>query len=370
MYLEKFCCLNGGLRSALLSDMNNQDIVSHLKVLSLYGVVFTAPWMTLFYSDNSEVHHLSLIPKMKVAVQTLKDIVNEPEVIISGRNIFGENIERDDPLWQALLDDTPLANKELVASMAAGFVEVLERQRRYLTGDLSAPTDKMLKETEAAALHNMHAERIMALTDHQARRAPNAKIDFVEAKVKCKSNKTIAWFLSHETDTQDQMMKFVVSKTQSMTKEKKDRQRKSQEEILKRKRLKFVKKTQAERKKVEKTVKDLEKSFEREKLDDLCANMSECTTEDRNVLENLLKKPADFVGKVISQVWYVDEAEDGHGQEVVYVGHVIKLKRKKICTFVIGYHLPEESEDDSDDYDIPRSQIITDFLCGDLVLRV
>ena len=50
-----------------------------------------------------------------------------------------------------------------------------------------------------------------------------------------------------------------------------------------------------------------------------------------------------------------------------YHGYIRKLKKKK-CTFVVSYHGADEGEEESDDYDMSRDQLVCDVLCDDLKL--
>ena len=70
------------------------------------------------------------------------------------------------------------------SKLAESYIDLLTRQlKRYLTGDLSEPSESLIKETAAAPVHNMHAERVLGMTDAQFSRAPNASTDFIDAKV-------------------------------------------------------------------------------------------------------------------------------------------------------------------------------------------
>ena len=157
-----------------------------------------------------------------------------------------------------------------------------------------------------------------------------------------------------------------------MTEIKKARWQKTEQEIIRQTKLKYVKKTESERRKIEQKVKELEKKTpSKEKLLALCSEYNENLPSNTvSLIEQMVQSPKNFVGKVIEHMWYNDEEQSGDGNVVCYIGHVVKLKRNKVCTYVIGYHLPSEPEDEADDYDMPRCQLISDIICGELALHV
>ena len=74
-YLVNYCPTTNGLRSALIKDIINEGIVSHLQILGLYGKKLAGPWMTNFYSREGECHHLSILKPLKVCMKNLEEIV-------------------------------------------------------------------------------------------------------------------------------------------------------------------------------------------------------------------------------------------------------------------------------------------------------
>ncbi|CAL1529536.1 unnamed protein product, partial [Lymnaea stagnalis] len=81
---------------------------------------------------------------------------------------------------------------------------------RYLSGDLSEPTHKLLKAASSAPVHKMLADHTLGLVDALWRRAPNESIGFVGGKVQGVQNKTIKW-LNNQTETQqEKLIKYAV----------------------------------------------------------------------------------------------------------------------------------------------------------------
>ena len=86
----------------------------------------------------------------------------------------------------------------------------------YLTGDLSIPTEHMLKQAKSAPVHNIMSERILGMTDHQTHRAANATVGFIEGKVKASTNKTLQWLDCKEYSEQDRIILFAVKRAREV----------------------------------------------------------------------------------------------------------------------------------------------------------
>ena len=198
-FLKNFCSPLGGLTSAILQDLENADIKTNLRCLGLFGKILTSPWMALTYSE--EESNLALSNKFQTCISNLEHIEREPlyivDIIRMRTDVFDQPIVSDFTNLDLLTPPTPEADslfKETIKSLAEAFIKVLKRQLgpKYL----QEPTDSEIFITKAAPTHNMQAERIMAMTDAQHRRAPNATMHFIDAKVKVQSNHTMPWLNS------------------------------------------------------------------------------------------------------------------------------------------------------------------------------
>ena len=68
------------------------------------------------------------------------------------------------------------------------------------------------RQSKSAPVHNMFAEQTLGLADHQLRRAPNAKIGFIDGKVKAMKNKTMSWLSSKSSTEQSIIISFSTKK--------------------------------------------------------------------------------------------------------------------------------------------------------------
>jgi hypothetical protein len=179
-FFRNWCKSRGGLAVALLTDLQNEDLLSHLQVLGLLGKKLTGPWMEVFYTE--EVDNLDSIPHMKSAVSWVKELVKDPSQLRNPTlNAFGESLDQDDPVLCALLRE-PSPDAEVIEGVAKKILEVLERQLKpYLDHEF---TDEERKMASSAPSHNIASERNLGIGDHLARRAPNATMHHIESKVK------------------------------------------------------------------------------------------------------------------------------------------------------------------------------------------
>ena len=117
-----------------------------------------------------------------------------------------------------------------VKLMCEGFLEVLDRQlKRYLSGDLSNVTPELLLKTRYAPLNNMNSEQTLGMVDAHLRRAPNANLDLISAKVKVTRNKTIPWLDTMSLETQSDIMKSAAKQQKEINKRLKMRKQRDEE---------------------------------------------------------------------------------------------------------------------------------------------
>ena len=94
-YLCHFCPVTNGLRTSLIKDYQNKDILEQLQVVGLFGKLLTGPWMTLAYTDSdSKVHHMSIVEPVRNCLKELN--------IIKGDG--GNLLKRDCDIFQKPLD--------------------------------------------------------------------------------------------------------------------------------------------------------------------------------------------------------------------------------------------------------------------------
>lgn len=102
-YLERYCPVTNGLRSALLKDIKNPLILEHLQAVGIYGKVLTDPWMKLVYTtdqvDSSDVsrHHFSIVGPLKTCIAGL-ECLQEKGSFCWSHDLFGQDLAGGDLL--------------------------------------------------------------------------------------------------------------------------------------------------------------------------------------------------------------------------------------------------------------------------------
>ena len=87
-----------------------------------------------------------------------------------------EALDSSDPVLSAVRD-APDVDESVVKSLCSAFLAVCKRQlHNYLADDFTA---QQREHAKVAPTHNMQSERIMAMSDSQVHRAPNARMEFV-----------------------------------------------------------------------------------------------------------------------------------------------------------------------------------------------
>ena len=192
-------------------------------------------------------------------------------------------------------------------------------------------TEEDFQRTYSTPSHNIQSERVLGMSDAQSHRAPNARIDFVEAKVKAKTNKTLDWLRSQPSAQQDKLVRFSISKTRSLRMEKKADQAATLAEVISRMEADARKKEKKSRKDEEKGVKALVNealsdssiiSWERVTSQlPTSEGINECT---KDFILSLLNNPDGALGQKFLHTFYVE----GTGN-IVFCGEILKKKKPK-----------------------------------------
>ena len=176
--------------------------------------------MVVLYSNKAAMSNLEAVPVLKTCVEKLKALSQNPSVLQSVEDCFGQPLNREvDEVLASLQSAVDEAYTDqfqgTMDALLQGCIRVLERQLAdYITGDLSSPTPEMLEITKSAPVHNIASERILGLVDSQYRRAPNATIGFIDAKVKAKKNKILEWRKTKSTEEQDNLISYAITRAQ------------------------------------------------------------------------------------------------------------------------------------------------------------
>ena len=195
-----------------------------------------------------------------------------------------------------------------------------------------APTGAAQTHKGVATLSRYY-KQTLGLADHQLRRAPNAKIGFIDGKVKAMKNKTMSWLSTKVSTEQSKIISFSIKRACRMKLIQNQR-----EEILKRVQDERHKKKhqnidQRERKKVERRMASVYSN-----ISTLNEEFPEITQEQQTFISRVLTNLNSLLGSYVNHMWYVNFSN------VLYNGHVVKISRKaKLPKLTITYWTMDES---------------------------
>ena len=263
-------------------------------------------------------------------------------------------------LGDGVMDDSM---EREVEAFITGTSEVLCRQlSKYLTGDFHNPSDKLLEETENAPIHNMESERTLGMVDAQVRRAPNARIDLISAKVKCKKNRTMDWLSGKSTESQRKLIRSAVQQRRAALTAMKQRR----ERNLRIMKQRLYENVQKKEKKTTRLVEAVALKFATQGKELTAAAVkSEFPSLDSEKVDQVVQichTPSSIIGRECTHLWYDEE----NCKWVLYSGSILSVRGKKHIKFTVEYWLPDSPED-SHDSPLMIKQIVADLILGDLV---
>ncbi len=280
----------------------------------------------------------------------------------------------DDPTLIALQDDGQIddALSNEIKLFSDGILDTLKRQlEKYLTGALSVPTPALLKATENAPLNNIPSERTLGMVDAHLKRAPNAQIDLISAKVKCAKNRTMQWLGSHTTEMQRKIIRSAVRQRRGVMLER-NRRKVQIMHTLNQRLYEVVQKQETKKTKdTEKVVSTLVAKGENLSTDDIEQEYPSIDSEIADRVMEICRQPDSIKGHDLSHLWF----DKDKCQWDLYCGSICDLKKttkKKqkqtitICTYTIEYWLPGCPEDSHKSL-LTLTQLATDLILGDLV---
>ena len=359
-YIEKWCACNSTLPKALLKDLQCSEGQAQLKALGLMGKLLTGPWMQVVYSNVENIHHLEMSAYFQTVINSLKQVKETPQMVLTMKtDFFGKELSLEDPVLSSLRqapEDQP-AFLKIVSILSDGFIEVLERQlHSYIKGSLSKPTEKMLEETKSAPNHNIQAERVLAMADSLARRAPNAKIDYISAEVKFKSNNSMKWLQSK--DDSKSMVSYAIGKGREVMLKRKINDNEIEQIKIKRMKQKYQQKDSRLRRQMQARIKEvLNKQPSREDIRKIYDQM---TDDQLNICFQFMTETEKFQGKEINHLWFDSES----GEDDFYIGTITKIMRGR-KNVNVKYQMAGLSDDDCT-YSLRTDELIADYLLGDL----
>ena len=171
------------------------------------------------------------------------------------------------------------------------------------------------------------------------------------------------WLDTNSPENTTSPINYAVRRTRQVHSKKMQRNSVIESEIFLRLQARGRNKDEAERRKVEKTVSKLIAGQVTTEQVGEVASVPAC--EDSAFVVKMMNNPAAAINDRFLHTWF----DSTSGCDKVYQGHIRKLKKKKLCTYVVEYHDVNVSEGESEDFDMTRNQIVTDLMCGDLVIN-
>ncbi|XP_065656108.1 uncharacterized protein LOC136081818 [Hydra vulgaris] len=319
----------------------------HLQALGVWGKFLTGPWMALFYAEEKQRNHFELAEYLKSAIKVVEILCDEPEfLLLSQLDAFGRPLISDETLVALRIIEGKYLEELLsvLKMIAIATVTVLKRQlSRYLTGELSTPTQFMQDKAVSAPVNNIWAEKTFSMIDFIDCSEPNAEISFLDGKTKVKVNKSLDWLCNDTKKQQEKIVKFCISRGAVSRKQSKERRLRGEELAKLRLKEKGQKREMEQRNRL---ARDIKKLILENSLDIVNNSIFSSLSEYQRVkvLEMLNEDPVKIEGARVEHLW------NEEGNEVAYKGRiVIKLPpvTGKVVSFRIAYWKEDEEEDDA-----------------------
>ena len=176
---------------------------------------------------------------------------------------------------------------------------MIERQlNEYLEGRLSNLSPELSVQCSSAPVHNMFAERTLALSDFHLRRASNVQIGFVDGIVKSKINGTMAWQSQKEQDT---VIAFSIRQAQRV--KMLCKQHKAHMANIQQKR--HVEKKKRKMQVLEGNLRQNSSPFLKERLHDLYNEFPDLTRDQANTISKALSSPCTINELYFAHMWFI-----------------------------------------------------------------
>nr|XP_055059726.1 uncharacterized protein LOC129443265 [Misgurnus anguillicaudatus]XP_055059727.1 uncharacterized protein LOC129443265 [Misgurnus anguillicaudatus]XP_055059728.1 uncharacterized protein LOC129443265 [Misgurnus anguillicaudatus]XP_055059729.1 uncharacterized protein LOC129443265 [Misgurnus anguillicaudatus]XP_055059730.1 uncharacterized protein LOC129443265 [Misgurnus anguillicaudatus]XP_055059731.1 uncharacterized protein LOC129443265 [Misgurnus anguillicaudatus]XP_055059732.1 uncharacterize len=349
----------GGLRDSILEDFNSTAGQVEMQVLGLLGKFLTGPWMTKFYTGADEqTDYIKCIEIIKETVQNLKDQLSSPaEFLTRTTDLFGNQLNASDKILEKL--QQPPKDKvmftQMMESCLRAVILVLERQYQQYFVDTWTVTEKLKQETASARSHNMDAEELMGMFSALKKKAPNATICYLSCKMRARKNNTVDYLDSLDKKKQELVIRKAVRLGVIQRRKRRKKQGELQEELQKRQ-------ATNERKRSEQERKVLEKKFEELAADKIEEAFPELPEEKISLIKELLAGRG--VGAFICHAW------DLGGSRVIFNGKIESFHAKK-KKYTVGYWAMsgEGYEFDAHDTDVSIYAMTADVILDDLVVQ-
>ena len=232
--------------------------------MGLVSKCVTGPWQRLV--ENTP-RILDLNDHFNREVDLFDKWSKDASDLIDGSAKLFDNVPvHKDPVFDSLVEpnDNDISTKYLLQNIMTAFVSVSKRQLadQLMGGVHHNPSADLLKQASSCPAHNISGERIFGQLDFNLHRAPNAAVEFVEAKIMFAENKTAQW-LNEKTQFEKKCLHDSARKIARVNISKSKKQHKKLHEIksklLKEKQEMLAKKFENQRVLKENLLEDLQK---------------------------------------------------------------------------------------------------------------
>ncbi|RUS88174.1 hypothetical protein EGW08_004071 [Elysia chlorotica] len=291
--------------------------------------------MKLVYKNAGDHSNIEMSSYFKTAKQTI-DVwsANPSQMFVSEKDVFLRPFIPDLVLEtlqsSALSSIVEVVLKEILPAIAA----VIEKQlSRYISGDLSEPSQELLEKTVSAAPHNIWAERVVGMTCHLWKRCPMATIGFLDAKIKAKTNKLMEWLGGKDEAEQEKLVAFGRKRAGLLRKKRRENEKGIDDEIE----IRMNELTQMRSKKSRrKADKEVEAAYKKRDADAVV--FQSVSGFQREWLVQLTKQDGMIVGALFQHKWYDGEMR----KDCIWQARVVKIGKKTTT----AYWCADGNEDD------------------------
>ena len=216
-FLEKIWGTPNQLFQAVLLDLKNCDYVVGCRALGIVAKYVTGPWQRL--TENTK-RILDLNPFFSQAIDRLSEWAADPSPLVHGSQLSlfdGVSVKEDD-IFRSLVarSDYDEQTKTVVGEILASVLEVCKRQLadQLPGGEHFIPSAELVEQAKSCSSHNISGERVFGKLDFNLKKAPNAKIDYLESKIIYAENRTSQWIMQKSEKEKDALIAVARASTQ------------------------------------------------------------------------------------------------------------------------------------------------------------
>ena len=383
-YVTSHCPKNIDYLEKLRHDYNMAMTQKQLQSVAILSQMLSAPWMRRFYRNAAtSFTYMDAYKQVQMVLRSINILLqaSETKLLDIGEittDLFGDEIQTTAPQWTvAPSSRVPLYLRAMLQTVH----DILTRQYSSYIRLNEVETHQLTVNTVGCRVNNIICEEIVGLFSSLQKRAPNATILNVSAKIKCTKNRVVPHLMSLDPASRNKTIsKCVILATKIKQKSIVERQE-MHNDILQRVKAKILQKIGIKRREHERMKKSVEQqvkvAYNTGDYSTLSASYSD---EQMEKIQAIIK--CDIVESFITHLWYDSDLK----KNVVWTGKVIEeddeMTAEPILT--IDYWKSPSNDDtvdseqlllgptaDMDDTEPDRTpmsvfQLCSDYLCGDM----